>query len=178
MNNQSIDLKMLEIGTPGITPEFGACLAQAAAVCLEDQRHSYGVVMNVDGDYETSFSLIWSQATEQMKKCWGDIEVTTEHGAYGVAILLLLNLTEYTIIERSKKGTGFDYWLGYNNHNDLLFQGKARLEVSGIRNGDDEKLRNRTRKKIKQIGFEKNIIPGFVIIVEFSSPRSRIIKND
>jgi hypothetical protein len=48
------------------------------------------------------------------------------------AILLMRALTGYTVIERSRKGTGFDWWLGTE---DNLFQGKVRLEVSGILRG-------------------------------------------
>ena len=176
MENQGMDLNRLGQGTPGITPEFGACLAQAAAVCLEEQGHSTGAIMDVDGVFESTFSVLWDRATEQMKKCWGDVEVTTEHGAYGVAILLVINLTEYTIIERSKKGTGFDFWLGHANDTEPLFQGKARLEVSGIRSGNERAISDRVRRKVTQVGMGKSKLPG-IIIVEFSGPRSRIMNK-
>ena len=44
---------------------------------------------------------------------------------------------QYTVIHRSRKGTGFDYWLGdEKNEDELPLQSKARLEVSGIRRAD------------------------------------------
>lgn len=39
---QSLPLSRLKEGTPGITAAVGEALAQAAAVCLEDQEHSSG----------------------------------------------------------------------------------------------------------------------------------------
>ena len=61
MEKKEMDLNRLGHGMPGITPEFGMCLAQAAAVCLEDQGHSSGSVMNVDGAFETAFSMSWDR---------------------------------------------------------------------------------------------------------------------
>ncbi len=40
--NEEMHLNTLKKGTPGITAVFGQCLAEAAAVCLEDQGHSAG----------------------------------------------------------------------------------------------------------------------------------------
>src|SRR5271167_4337074 len=60
-------------------------------------------------------------------------EEATENGAVGVAILLVDRLTDYHIVQRSWKKTGFDYWLGFKDA--VVFQGCARLEVSGIRQG-------------------------------------------
>jgi hypothetical protein len=65
----------------------------------------------------------------------------------------VLELTDYTIVERACKGTGFDYWLG--DEDDDLFQWKARLEISGILKG--------TKKRSTQ-GFETNSLkPMFPI---------------
>ena len=105
------------------------------------------------------------------------MEVTTEHGAYGVAILLVLALTEYTIIERSRKGTGFDFWLGNNKNEENLFQGKSRLEVSGIRRGDRQVISERIKRKRIQIGMGDGKLPGIVVVVEFSMPHSRIVNK-
>jgi len=174
MELEELDLNTLKNGTPGITPEFGSCLAQAASVCLEDQGHSTGVVMKIDGDFKTSFSVSWEPTTEQTRRCWGDKEVTTENGAYGCAIILILRLTKHTVIQRSCKGTGFDFWLGDPDSTEPLFQGKSRLEVSGIRKGDQNTIRSRIRGKINQVGRFNSTLPAIIIVVEFSEPSSRI----
>ena len=59
-------------------------------------------------------------------------------------------MTEYTVYERSRKGTGFDYWLAPKGAEKPLFQDKARLEISGVRNGDDGVVSARAAKKMKQ----------------------------
>ena len=50
MTDSEIVLDNLSLGMPGITPTFGATLAEAATVCLEAQSHNSGVKMAVDGD--------------------------------------------------------------------------------------------------------------------------------
>ena len=69
-----------------------------------------------------------------MRRTHNDLQDATEAGACGLAILLVQLFVGYTVVERSVKGTGFDYWLG--SENDALFQNKARLEASGILRGD------------------------------------------
>jgi hypothetical protein len=105
----SLVLDDLSDGLPAITPEFGAALAQAAAVCLQSQNHSSGAVLRVSGGWRRKFAVQWKPVTEQMKRCWNEATEATEFGACALAILLVIELTEFTVIERSRKGTGFDY---------------------------------------------------------------------
>jgi hypothetical protein len=110
-----------------------------------------------------------------MRRCYNDLVAATELGAYGVAIMLILNLTEYTAIEQSRKGTAFDYWLGKKD--DVFpFDKQACLEVSGILKGDDSVMNNRSKEKITRLQEKKNPLPAFIIIVEFSTPKSNIKK--
>ena len=84
-----------------------------------------------------------------------------------------------TIIERSIKGKGFgfDFWLGSIDDSATLFQRKARLEVSGIRKGSETAVQTRVNMKLKQISPSDTVAPGYVAIVEFGTPRVRIIKT-
>lgn len=173
----TLTLPQLAQGMPGITPSFGNCLAEAASICLEDQKHSSGVLLNVNGDFKQIFNIIWGITTEQIRRCWADLEVTTEHGAYGIAALLVVALTDMTIVERSRKGTGFDFWLGHKDMKEPLFQNKSRLEVSGIRNGDESEIKARLRQKINQTKRSDGVLPAYVVVVEFGNPQSRVIKR-
>ena len=94
--------------------------------------------------------------------------------AYGVAILLILQLTTLTVIERSRKGTGFDYWLGSQDSTTMLpFQRMARLEVSGIRKGNRSQIKARVKQKTEQTGVsDAEGLPAYIIVVEFSRPIS------
>lgn len=104
-----MDLHALDAGMPGITPAFGQYLRQAAAVVyLEERSHQPGVEMPVEGAYVQRYIVSWSGATMQERRCLGDPEVATEHGAYGIAALLAVSLTGMTVIERSRKGTDIE----------------------------------------------------------------------
>lgn len=174
---KQMHLADLKRGTPGITPQYGEGLAQAASVCLEERGHPITVSMPSDGDYPDQFHVIRDATTDQMKRCWADVDFTTEQGAYGVATLLVDALTPLEVVERARKGTGFDYWLAPKGSSQPLFQGKSRLEVSGIRSGDETAIVARVKRKSKQIGPNPHHLPGFVVVVEFGAPRSRVVKR-
>lgn len=175
---EKVHLNTLQGGTPGITPAIGETFAEAAAVCLEDQKHSSGVGINVNGDFSEAFAIAWDETTDQMRRSWADLQFATEMGAYGVAVVLLHELTELTVVERSRKGTGFDFWLGIKNEiAKTLFQGKARLEVSGILNGDENTIRSRVRQKLRQTNRSDGSLPALIVIVEFSMPCSKVINK-
>lgn len=170
---QPLVLARLALGIPGITSAFGECLAEAAAVCLEDQGHQSGVNLAVSGVCDALYSIDSPTVTDQMRRCWNDHEVTTEHGAYAVAILLAMDVTDGTVVERSRKGTGFDFWLGPEDA--LPFEKKARLEVSGIRTGG-QYVERRVREKVRQMGRSNTNLPGYATVIEFGTPRARMEK--
>lgn len=89
-----------------------------------------------------------------------------------VSALLAFETTEYTIVERSSKGTGFDYMLG--DKNDTLFIPKARLEISGIKTETES---NSIEKRFKQKALQTDIsdksgLPAYISIIEFSTPKA------
>lgn len=144
-------------------------------MCFEDNGHCCGVSMDVQGHFTDSFSVDWPTVTEQMRLCWNDLEYATEHGAYGVAFLVVLALTPFTVIKRARRGTHFDYWLG--NKDSVLFQDKARLEVSGIRKGGSSDINTRAKQKLQRSEDSSNPLPMYVVIVEFGKPTSKVVKG-
>ncbi|HEY0772020.1 MAG TPA: hypothetical protein VGD31_16955 [Sphingobacteriaceae bacterium] len=171
-----LELTKLQNGLPGITPTVGAALVEACCVCLRDQGHLDGVSLVVEGTVSRIFNLRWfrEHVTEQVLRCWKDMQEATEDAAACIACLLVLELTEFTIIERSRKGTGFDYWLGYDE-DEPLFQPRGRLEVSGILAGSERDIKERVKKKIKQTAPSDHMqIPALAIVVEFSRPISQV----
>lgn len=167
-----LNLSDLADGLPGISSAFGEMLAQAAGVCLQSQGHSAGVPLCVTGCQATLYSLQWPLITEQIARCFNDPEEATEFGAVGVAILLAKLETGYPVVERSRRGTGFDYWLG--DESELPFAKKARLEVSGIRKGRRVDVNARVNRKLKQIERSGDSPVGYVIVVEFSAPLAEV----
>lgn len=170
-----LDLNRLRNGTPGITPDFGGCLCEAASVCLEDRSHTSGVSISVDGALAAhTMPLVWPAATQQAKHCYADPQFAVEFGAYGIAVLLIERLTEFTVVERSRKGTGFDYWLGPKRDAQPLFQDKRKLEVSGVLDGDENDVRRRLRQKLDQLRRGGVPLPGYGIVVCFAAPEARV----
>lgn len=184
----SIELDDLETGRmPGIEPIVGACMVQAAIICLEDGDHTNGVELDVEGVFGERVDLQWKPLSnpEQARRSW-DPDDATEQGAYGIAALLIYRFTEYTVVERAMKwigahrSTGFDYWLDRKDANGTDFQlfGKARLEVSGIRKGGKRDVAARVRRKALQTTQSDSLeIPAYVTVVEFSMPYVKVLRR-
>jgi hypothetical protein len=155
---------------PALTMAAGQSLAEAAAVCLEFKGHAAGVCFSKKGLMTEDFHLLWSPATEQAKRTYADMQVATELGACAIALLFVKEQLGKVVIERSAKGTGFDYWIGEEAEDGLPFQGMARLEVSGILDGTQAQIQGRIAQKKKQMDPADASAPGFVAVVEFGTP--------
>ena len=170
-----LDLNDLGNGLPAITPDFGQALAEAGGVCLESQGHGQGVRLSVRGYSSNSHPLAWPSITEQSRRCWNDPDEATEYGATGIAVLLAKKEFGYVALQRSRKGTGFDYWMG--DETTRPFENKARLEISGIRQGNDTTIRARIRQKLKQTTRSGGLLPVYIIVVEFGQPLAEVRKK-
>jgi len=169
-NALQLDLAELKKGkAPGITPEMGAFAAQAAGVLLEHNQHKSGVSMEVVSNRKNDYTLRWPKLHRDAHRTHNDLPAAAEQGAYGIAFLLAQEFTPFKIIERSRKGTGFDYWLGSGDEHP--FQQAARLEVSAIIN-DVAAVDGRVKAKMKQTDASKGKLPAFVAVVEFGQPKS------
>ena len=106
-STREIDLEALRRGLPGLTREIGALFAQASRVCFFLHHHNHRVAMTVEGSFKATIEVLWSEGiTQQMLDSWRDEQEVTEFGACGIAILLILSLTRYTVIRRARKGDG------------------------------------------------------------------------
>lgn len=175
------DLALENSQRPGWNTIWGAVFAECASACLENNGHGLEAQLTVDGDYSEVFVLIRQGLSRSAVNFNKDDQRSAEYGAYGISALLAPALIKMTIIEASKKGTGFDFWLGpidpINNDNSY-FQNKARLEVSGIMTGNKSKLKQRVKTKLKQISPTDNTpYPGFVSVVEFSGFTMFLLKK-
>ena len=169
-----LDLNELDTDSiPGITRAKGNELAEAGAVCLESQGHLRGACLTVRNGANNSYRLDWPPVTDQARRTWNDDQEATEDGAAGIAVLLASREIGYAVVSRSRKGTGFDYWLG----EDVL-DFKARMEVSGIRNGNDSQVRARVQEKLRQMNRSNALgLPAYAIVVEFGRPLAEIKKQ-
>ena len=185
-----LDLSELDTDDiPGVDRHKGNDLARAAVVCLEAQNHQPGVRLTVRWMSGKSYPLTWPVGTAQSRRSRADASEATEDGAAGIAILLTIREIGYTVVMRSRKTTGFDYWLGNRDasnvnliertataelqhllEDDALIV-KGRLEVSGILQGSDSQIRARSEQKLDQTERSASTgLPAYVIVVEFGSP--------
>lgn len=168
-----LSLKQLSDGFPALTPVAGAHLAEAASVALGVHTHKNPVNVEIRGIFSAQIGLDFFPTDEQMRRTYGDSEENTEDGACGIALLLLMHLTKHTVVHRSRKGTGIDYFLG--DKDDFLFQNTARLEVSGIGDGTEQEIKRRMTIKKKQSEQSDYLtIPAYIVIVEFSRPIAEV----
>ena len=173
-----LDFNVLKAGLPGVSQARGAEHAEACLVCFGLHEHPVGVELEVRGNYDERFRVIWDDVlTEQIRRAWNDVDEATESGACGIAFLLILALTEFTIVERSRKRTGVDYYLGYKEKRP--YENTARLEVSGIFKARSERdIIERVEEKLERLERYESTIPAYIVIVEFSNPVSYVVKNE
>ena len=135
--------------------------------------------MKIEGDFTETFKFYWKKEkvdNEQVKRSWQDSIEATELATTAIAIVLILELTQYTVIERSPIGTGYDYLLGIEETTSKVLIPKARLEVSGIGNETPTNtVKSRVNVKLKQTNKSDSTgFPAFVVVVEFKTPKVRI----
>ena len=127
---KSMSLAALSEGMPGLTAACGQAMAEAAAVCLESRSHQPGVLLVCAGLVLEHLRVEWLPVDDQSWRTHADMQ--KKGGACAVAILVVKELTGMVVIERSKKGTGFDYRRGTKDYEGLPFEGTPRLEVSRV----------------------------------------------
>jgi hypothetical protein len=66
---------------------------------------------------------------------------------------------------------------GKGDNNELPFQNAVRLEVSGIRKGDDSRIKARIKQKLEQVSPTDGTLPAYIVVVEFSNPLAFIVKK-
>lgn len=158
-------------------------LLEACVWCLLFCSHSNGAALKVLENNQASFyALIWPENQvdiEAIGRSYNQDDAI-EDGAEAVALLLSMERTKYTAVERASTKTGIDYWLGFRNRNpNEPFHRAGRLEISGIMNENPRnKVSTRVSEKLEQTKPTDAISPVHVIVVEFSKPyATMVLKN-
>jgi hypothetical protein len=151
-------------------------MAEAAAVSLEVQGHISATDLDLQGDHVAAEACMWAPCSPNAFRTFNDLDIATTYGAEGIAVMLISQLLQLQVVNRSLKGTGFDYWLGRDPQKPFTYE--ARLEVSGIANGDETKIRARVKKKLGQTDpSDVTKLVAYVVVVEFSRPRCDFVKK-
>jgi predicted transcriptional regulator len=162
-----------------ILPNMYLYYAEAAAICFEVNNFEGTVSLKIEqAEKEVAvFHFKWETVNQQVKDMHNDLVYETEYGAYCIAFLIIHHLTDYKVIRRSKRKTGFDYWLG-KKETEYPFTDAARLEVSGILKGKNKEIEQRMKGKRAQVKqSDSSPLPAYVIVTEFKQPISKISIN-
>jgi len=175
---RKINLDQLKLGQAGITPEVGSFMVQAAIVCLVENGHQSGVTLKVEGYFEEKIQLIWSdKINKQVLRTWRDSNETVEYGATALSTLLLCLLADLEIYERIPPEGEADYYLQSLESKNVI----ALLEVSGIwkeSKYNTPKIRMRVKKKRIEEANKITNLPIYIVVTEFSIPKSKISKYE
>lgn len=169
-----IDLDILQKGQKGMTPVVGNFLLEGLVYCLTVNGHQSGTILNVSGEFEEKFELVWSiKLTEQIKSSWNDSVELVEYGATGLAALLTKILLDFEFLQRNLQTEGCDYKIGVPENSET----RALLEVSGIlTKSNSNTINTRVNRKLEQVKKKVKDIPAYIIVTEFSVPKSKIVK--
>jgi hypothetical protein len=178
-SHPNLIIARLREGLIGISPVAGADLVEACNTFLHIQGHPNKVLLTIEGEEKRVFCIDWEPETitDQILRTRADLQDTLESAAVCIACLLIIELTNYTIIERSWKSTGFDYWLGYDDGGPLFAQ-KGRLEVSGMKKGSNPQIKQRVKQKLKQSDPTDHLnFPAYAVVVEFTRPVAHVVRK-
>jgi hypothetical protein len=153
-------------------------LMETCVWCLAASNHANGVSLQVDDDSTVlSYFLSWPSKLdlEAIGRSLNQDDAT-EEGAEAIALLVAVDRTEYTAVERASTSTGIDYWLGYKDNLNNPFKRAGRLEISGIlKESETNTVKIRVKRKLAQTLPTDSTFSVYVIVVEFSKPYARMV---
>jgi hypothetical protein len=169
-----LDFHALRNGQVGVSAVYGAFLTEAASSCLHFHQHKNPTPLSITGDRITTGTLAWCGGRELEQATWADLHEATEYGAYAIGIVVALQFTQKSRVERSVRGTGIDYWISDGENQDGPFQRAARLEISGMLKGNEARVAARLKEKVLQTQrSDGNGLPTYVSVVDFGQPEAR-----
>jgi len=169
-----VDLRDLSACGPLLTRRAREYFGEVASFCLRQARPKGPVTIRfaaASADRELVVAV--HAITQAMRRTYGDHQDATEHGAYGVALLLAATEMRMQFAGRCYKGPGFDFLLAPPGQlsvdaNDI-FADNWGLEATGILRGGEREISDRFRIKRKQVAVAARSRRILIAVVEFSS---------
>jgi hypothetical protein len=164
------ELAGLHLRHPGLTIDLCRAYAEAAGVCLS-RHHTSPIEMSLTGVFASCRRQIsWQAPTERAIRAWANRDDATRDGAYSLSLAAVEAEYGLTAITRADTRTGADFYVApYGEQEDL--ENAHRLEVSGLDQAGESRLRSRLRRKIAQVERGNASGPSLVIVVGFSAGR-------
>ena len=131
-----LDLDTLGTDIPALTNALAAQMQEAVVMCMQPHGHSSGVSCHLRNFDEVlaDLQIQWKMSySEQIRRAFGDSRNAVERAGEAIAILVILAFTKYTVVERARIKSGFDFWLSETDaDDDYLFQHEMGLEAKGL----------------------------------------------
>ena len=171
-----LELDKIHQAIPYMKKSLADYIYDAAVFCFHHHRHQSGIRCEVQSLEETFLvvSIVWTkQFADDIKRTFGGTDYAVEFAAECIACLTIRAITEYTVIERSQRFDGVDFWLAERSDEDKLsFHRSARMESKGITEARyPSDIKAQVDKGIKQSKRSDNtLLPAYIIVTEFSTP--------
>lgn len=167
MDEDELDLDLLAEGTPRLSPAAASDLVESAVVCLLQHGHVSGTSLELPP--AGAVRLKFCDPDPRAFGSRADLQEATERGATAIAIAVVKRQTGLGVLDRSRKGTGCDWYIGEDDGGPP-FQNMHRLEISGILDESEAKMRRRLVQKVQQLERGNDDLPGYVVVVGFRTP--------
>ena len=182
-NGNQLDLESLFFELLVMTDWYAGECYSALLVCLEHNNHKSGTETDLRDLDETlvRLELVWTKPIEDNdRRNWGGPSNAAERAGEGMAWLIIHGFTDYTVIKRSLKKTGVDFWLGYKEDVEkLVFQDKARMEAKGRTELQyDSQIQRVVNEALEQTEqSDSTNLPAYIVVTEFSRPVIYLVKK-
>lgn len=171
-------MKQLAERHPGLDAGYARHIAAAAAVCLA-RFHDLPptrLMVRWNDSRARRFELIWEYPSDRQRATNMHEIDATEDGAYAVVLGSVDGRLGYVTIGRTEARSHSDWYLVPASSDtpdlfDLDRDDLERIEISGVSDDDDGKLRDRIREKLAQARGGDPAIPAMVGVVGFRTAR-------
>ncbi|HTU44229.1 MAG TPA: hypothetical protein VMF91_04170 [Bryobacteraceae bacterium] len=156
---------------------WGWRMVDGAAICLAHHGYADSAMLEIErinfsqdlaGSGETALALqvklLVVKVNREMANLYRNLATAAEEGAYAVSLGALFVLDFHDACQEGRFKEGFDF---------LLFAAgapKARLEVSGMLEGNRAQVMHRLKEKLRQVNRYCWETPAYAAVVEFSRP--------
>ncbi|MDE2749517.1 MAG: hypothetical protein OXI34_11185 [Chloroflexota bacterium] len=175
-NPTVLDLDQLRKAIPYMSVNLADLIHEAVVMCFHHGQHRSGVACQIR-DFENilaAATIVWTKSfSDIIQRTFGETGYAVEFAAEGIACLTITEFTEYTVIERSIRHDGVDFWLASKDETGRhTFQRAARMESKGITEARyPSDIKNQLDRGIKQTKQSDHTdLPVYIIATEFSQP--------
>lgn len=153
----------------GVTEGIAKSYAEAACVCL-DRHHTSPQALHIhEAKGAHRVAAEWTAPDGRTKRAWANTTDATEAGAYALALAAVESTRGLVAVRRAETLTGADYYLASATQTLDSLEAAFRLEVSGMSEGDESRMGQRLRQKIRQAASGRSNLPAIALVVGFEA---------